>query len=72
VVLTMVDNINKNDERQHRCRSSVISTSLLEPPPPFVASMWLALVHMVTWRCVGVVVVGVGDGCGWQPLVRVM
>jgi hypothetical protein len=37
VVLTMVDNINKNDKQQHHCRSSFVSTSLsatwhLEPP----------------------------------------
>jgi hypothetical protein len=43
-------------------------------PHAFVASMWPALVHLVTWRCdvvLAVVVVGVGDGCGWRPLVTV-
>jgi hypothetical protein len=35
-------------------------------PPPFVMSMWLALIHLVTWRCLAGVVMGVGDGCGWR------
>jgi hypothetical protein len=41
----------------------------------FVASMWPALIHLVTWCCdviLAVVVMGMGDGCGWRPLVTVM
>jgi hypothetical protein len=39
MVLTMINNINKNNKRQHRCRSSFVSTSLsatwhLETPTP--------------------------------------
>jgi hypothetical protein len=34
-------------------------------PHPFVASRWPVLVHLVTWHCLDVVVVGMGDGCGW-------
>jgi hypothetical protein len=28
--------------------------------------MWLALIHLVTWHCLAVVVVGMGNGCGWR------
>jgi hypothetical protein len=34
--------------------------------PTLLSRRWPALVHLVTWRCLAVVVVGVGDGCGWQ------
>jgi hypothetical protein len=71
----LIDNLNKNDEQQHRCHLSFVSTSHsvtwhLETPA-FIMLMWLALVHLVTWCCLAVVVMCVGDGCGWRPLVTV-
>ncbi|KIJ91125.1 hypothetical protein K443DRAFT_14663 [Laccaria amethystina LaAM-08-1] len=64
-VLTFIDNVNEND---------ALGDVAAGTPHALVASMRLALVHLVTWCChvvLAVVVMGVGDGCEWQRLVTV-